>query len=85
MTARLLDFCATRSVLLLATGASQRGNCCCLPFPFDSFVPQLTLDMQHALLGHVGEGLGQMLLAEGQLADGPDLGVLCHGQPNGSR
>jgi hypothetical protein len=28
-----------------------------------------------ALLGHVGEGLGQVLLAEGELADGPDLGV----------
>jgi hypothetical protein len=28
------------------------------------------------LLGHVLEGLFQMLLAEGKLADGPDLGVL---------
>lgn len=29
-----------------------------------------------SLLGHVGEGLGEVLLAERQLADGPDLGVL---------
>ncbi len=28
------------------------------------------------LLGHVGEGVSEVLLAEGQLADGPDLGVL---------
>jgi hypothetical protein len=28
------------------------------------------------LLGHVGEGLGEVLLAEGKLANGPDLGVL---------
>lgn len=28
------------------------------------------------LLGHVLEGLGEALLAEGQLAGGPDLGVL---------
>lgn len=28
------------------------------------------------LLGHVLERLGEVLLAEGQLADGPDLGVL---------
>jgi hypothetical protein len=28
------------------------------------------------LLGHVRERLGKMLLAEGQLAHGPDLGVL---------
>lgn len=28
------------------------------------------------LLGHVGKGLSKVLLAEGQLADGPDLGVL---------
>lgn len=33
--------------------------------------------MQHAkLFGHVGEGLGEVLLAERELADGPDLGVL---------
>lgn len=28
------------------------------------------------LLGHVLEGLGEALLAEGELADGPDLGIL---------
>lgn len=28
------------------------------------------------LLGHVGKGFSKVLLAEGQLADGPDLGVL---------
>lgn len=27
------------------------------------------------LLGHVGKGFSKVLLAEGQLADGPDLGV----------
>ncbi len=29
------------------------------------------------LLGHVFEGLLEVLLAEGELAHGPDLGVLC--------
>lgn len=28
------------------------------------------------LLGHVVEGLGELLLAEGQLADGPNFGIL---------
>lgn len=28
------------------------------------------------LLGHVGKGFSKVLLAERQLADGPDLGVL---------
>lgn len=31
--------------------------------------------MDVSLLRHVGEGLGQVLLAEGELANGPDLGV----------
>ena len=32
--------------------------------------------LHRRLLGHVLEGLFQVLLAEGKLADGPDLGVL---------
>jgi hypothetical protein len=37
--------------------------------PLFPFVPP-------SLLGHVLEGVSQGLLAEGKLADGPDLGVL---------
>lgn len=39
----------------------------CHPFPVGNNVP---------LLGHVGERLGKLLLAERKLSDGPDLGIL---------